>query len=117
MIKLRKRTKSSAYQTITVTELKQLQDKGEEFLLIDVRSEEEYKSGHIQGARLLPLETLANRYTELNSDNTIIVICHSGNRSHFACELLQRLNVSNIQNLEGGITAWQHAGCPSVQSF
>ncbi len=80
--------------------------------LLDVRTPGEFTSGHIKGAKLLPVQELSSRIGELSAwkDKTILVYCHSGNRSASACRTLTASGFGNIVNLQGGITAWKSAG-------
>ena len=98
---------------VNATELNDLLQSGQETLLIDVRSPGEYAhDGHIEGARLMPLQELFQKTDELPQDQEIIFICRSGNRSMVACQQMARLGYSNVKNFEGGMIAWQRAGLP-----
>lgn len=99
---------------ITAGEVTQRLDAGEPLFLLDVRSPMEYQfDGHISGSRLLPLNTLSQRLSELPGNQPIIVICRSGNRSQFACEQLAAQGFDNVSNLTGGMFAWKMAGLPT----
>jgi rhodanese-related sulfurtransferase len=102
-----------ASAAISVRDLKAKLDAREPIVLIDVRQPEEFKSGHVAGARSLPLPTLASRLDELKKDAAIYCICLSGGRSSSACDLLQRQGFTNVTNVVGGMGAWQQAGLPS----
>jgi len=96
-------------QEISVEELKQRLDNGEQLHIIDVREPEEYAEFNI-GARLIPLgRVLAMQVDELEDykDEEIIVHCRSGKRSAQACLFLETMGYSNCRNLTGGILAWQ----------
>jgi len=82
------------------------------FVFIDVRTPEEYAAGHIPGARLIPLQELPERIAEVPTDKRVYVYCHSGRRSAKASALLAGKRLTNIENVVGGITAWQDAGYP-----
>ncbi len=83
-------------------------------VLVDVRSPQEYQyDGHIEGARLLPLQALVQRYEELPRVQPIVFVCRSGNRSQVACEQLERLGFNNVKNFRGGMLAWKRAGLPT----
>ena len=82
--------------------------------LLDVRQPEEYRSGHIPGARLIPLSTLHNRLRELPKNQEIICICHSGNRSASAARQLVKAGYSAM-DLRGGLIAWSRAGLPMTK--
>lgn len=80
-------------------------------VLVDVRSEAEYREGHATGAVNIPLETLESRVQTLKSSPEVYVICQSGGRSSRAVDFLLTQNVNAI-NVSGGTSAWQHAGLP-----
>lgn len=92
---------------ITVQELKDRKESGEEFFLIDVREGFEYMVSNLDGVHI-PLGDLPNRVDEIknNKDSEVIVMCRSGGRSSKAVSFLEREGFSNIYNLKGGITAW-----------
>lgn len=90
---------------IDVHELKKKIDKGDEFMLLDVREEFEYNISNIDGT-LIPLDQLPDRLDEIDTDKEIIVMCRSGGRSAKACELLSKNGAQNIFNLKGGVNAW-----------
>ena len=80
--------------------------------IVDVRSANEWTHGHIPGALHIPLGYLADRAGEIPSSKPVVVQCQSGSRSSIAASVLERLGVSNVRNLTGGITAWAAAGLP-----
>jgi len=82
------------------------------FVFIDVRTPEEYAEGHIKGAKLIPLQELPHRLAEVPKDRQVYVYCHSGNRSARGATILAGQGFTNIENIVGGITAWQEAGYP-----
>jgi rhodanese-related sulfurtransferase len=84
-------------------------------LLIDVRTPAEFASGHIAGAINIAVETLSNRLSEVPKDKSVIVYCHTGNRSAQAASILSGAGYSNIYDM-GGILAWTAAGFPITQS-
>lgn len=78
----------------------------DQFQLLDVRQPGEYAKGHLPGARLIPLGELAERASELEDDKQIIVYCRSGVRSKTACQILTRLGLEKVLNMEGGIASY-----------
>lgn len=103
-----------SYTNEGVAEVKKRMDDGEQLLLLDVRSADEYAhDGHIPGSRLIPLPVLSQRAAELPRDRAIVVVCRSGNRSQVACDVLAKLGFDNLTNLSGGMIAWQRAGLPT----
>lgn len=85
------------------------------FMMLDVRTKDEYAEGHIKGAKLIPVQQLAERLNEVSHDKRVYVYCHSGVRSARASKLLAEHGYSNIENIEGGIVAWKDAGYPVEQ--
>jgi molybdopterin/thiamine biosynthesis adenylyltransferase/rhodanese-related sulfurtransferase len=91
---------------VSVRELKQKLDAGENFQLVDVRELFEHEIASIDGARLIPLGELSGRLSELDREQLTIVHCHSGQRSAQAVRLMREAGFSNVFNLEGGIARW-----------
>ena len=86
----------------------------EEAIVLDVRENKEYQSGHILNSIHIPQSALAKRITELEKykSRPIIVGCRSGSRSSFACGLLKKQGFESVYNLSGGVMAWQNANLP-----
>jgi rhodanese-related sulfurtransferase len=99
---------TSGFENITADDLREKMEKGEDFLLLDVRTPGEHAADAIEGSRLLPVQELSARVRELPRDKEIIVYCRVGNRSAFAAAHLARLGYT-VKNLEGGILAWNMA--------
>ena len=96
---------------ITIEELKERLDKGENLNLIDVREEYEFDEFNI-GAKLIPLGELPERLDEIKAwkDQEILIHCRSGARSGRAKEYLASEGYTNVRNVLGGMLAWQAAG-------
>lgn len=83
--------------------------------VVDVRSESEFKKGHILDSKLLPLSKLKNNELgglEKDLDAPIIVVCNTGMTSTQACQMLQKAGFTSVHNLQGGITEWKTANLP-----
>ena len=98
-----------SYQQITQEEAKEMMDT-QEVIILDVREQDEYDSGHIPGAMLLPAGTIdeataADAIPE--KDSTVLVYCRSGNRSKTASSTLADLGYTNIYEF-GGINTWPY---------
>ncbi|MFN4294498.1 MAG: rhodanese-like domain-containing protein [Thermoflexales bacterium] len=79
--------------------------------LIDVRTPEEFKSGHIPGAINIDVQVLARRLDDIPRDRAVVLYCRSGNRSSYAAQMLQRAGYAEVYDL-GGIGDWRAAGYP-----
>ena len=86
----------------------------EDFLVLDVRTAEEFRQGHIGGARWLDYYApdFAERFARLDRNATILLYCRSGNRTSRVSDLAHRLGFTRIFDLRGGILAWSRAGLP-----
>lgn len=86
----------------------------ENALILDVREDFEYRSGHIPKARHIPLRQLKDRLKDLEKykDRAIIAVCRTGSRAGRACSLLRRAGFERVHILAGGMVAWEQAGLP-----
>lgn len=80
----------------------------EEVAVIDVRTQEEYNSGHIPGAHLLPLDQLHTQLDDLDKDQPYLIVCKTGNRSLQASQQLLDNGFKHIYNMENGMNAWSY---------
>ena len=101
---------------ITVQELKEKLDKGEDFQLIDVREEFEYETSNL-GGQLIPLGGILIEADKVSKDKPVVVMCRSGKRSAAAIMQLQQLGYSNLTNLQGGILAWAAEIDPTLNVY
>ena len=89
------------------------QQKGDETLyVLDVRSPEEYASGHLPGAINIPYDQIASRIAEVPKDQDVVLYCKSGRRAGIAAEVLAGQGYTRLQHLEGDIVAWVDKGRP-----
>lgn len=86
-------------------------------LVLDVRSDSEFASGHILDAKHIPLDKLTERLGELSKykDKPVLVNCQRGGRSAKACEMLRKAEFRQVHNLQGGLEAWVLAKLPVVK--
>jgi hydroxyacylglutathione hydrolase len=96
-------------QQITVQDLHEAQG---QFHVVDVRRPAEWKSGHLVGAELRPLDTLAADAGKIDCALPAAVHCKSGYRSAIACSLLEAAGFTGAVNVIGGYDAWAAAGFP-----
>lgn len=92
---------------ITVQELKQKKESGENFILIDVREPHEHRDFNV-GGKLIPLGTVPQKLSQIEAHKgeEIVVYCRSGQRSGQAKLFLQQNGYTNVRNLTGGMLAW-----------
>jgi len=83
--------------------------------LMDVREQDEWDRGHAPAAHLVPMSRLNELLGEVPTDQTVMVVCHSGGRSARVTAALQREDY-DVVNVEGGMLAWSDAGGPIVAS-
>jgi sulfur-carrier protein adenylyltransferase/sulfurtransferase len=102
---------------MTPAELKAKMDRGDDFLLIDVREPEEYAIARIPGSRLIPRASLPERLHELSSADEIVVHCKSGVRSGMAVDFLKQAGFRRVKNLVGGILRWSDDVDPTVPKY
>jgi rhodanese-related sulfurtransferase len=101
---------------ISVQELKEMRDKGEDFQLIDVREEFEYEVSNL-GGTLIPLGGILIEADKIAKDKPVIVQCRSGKRSAAAIMQLEAIGYTNLYNLQGGIMAWASEIDPTISVY
>ena len=99
----------AVYVNITAEEAKQIMDSEESYIILDVRTQEEYDQGHIPGAIVISHEEIAEKAEDVLADKNqlILVYCRSGRRSKLAAEALVELGYTNIKEF-GGIIDWPY---------
>jgi adenylyltransferase/sulfurtransferase len=110
-------TQGSMEGEIEPTEVKAKIDRGDHFVLIDVREPHEYQICNIPQAKLIPLGDLPKRVNELNSADEIVAHCKSGMRSAKAVDFLKQAGFKKVRNMKGGILAWSDKVDPSVPKY
>lgn len=83
--------------------------------LLDVREDDEWTAGRIDGAVHIPLGELPARLAELDGDRPVVTVCRSGGRAGKAAELLTGAGLS-AEVMDGGMTAWAQAGLPMTST-
>lgn len=101
----------------TVADVKRRIDAGEKFLLVDVREESEYASGHLPGAVHMSKGVIERDIEQRVPDpNTkLILYCGGGFRSALAAENLQKMGYANVESMDGGWRGWNAAGLPTTK--
>ena len=105
-------------QTKNDIELDEFEKKmaSEKYLLVDVRTAEEFSEGHIKGA--INIDYLAENFSieiqELELESPVLLYCRSGNRSSKAMKIMKELGFKEVYNLEGGIKGWISENNPVI---
>ncbi|MCU1330176.1 MAG: moeZ 2 [Bryobacterales bacterium] len=103
---------------ISPSDVKAKLDAGEPLRLIDCREQGEYDICRIEGARLLPMNSIPKHLQELDDDGApIVVYCHHGVRSLSVVDWLRRQGVENAQSMSGGIDYWSISVDRSVPRY
>lgn len=81
--------------------------RGAQTLVLDVRTEQEVRGGHIPGALWIPVDQLESRAREVPKDRPVLVVCAAGGRSAAACDYLTGRGHENVVNVIGGMSSWR----------
>jgi rhodanese-related sulfurtransferase len=101
---------------ISVQELKDKMDAGEDFQLIDVREDFEYEMSNL-GGELIPLSGILIESNKIDKNKPVVVMCRSGKRSAAAIMQLEQQGFTDLYNLKGGILAWADEIDPEMQVY
>jgi rhodanese-related sulfurtransferase len=101
--------RGAIYMNITAEEAKKIMDSESDYVILDVRTQEEYDQGHIPGAIVISHDEIVEKAESVlkNKDPLILVYCRSGRRSKLASEELVKLGYTNIKEF-GGILDWPY---------
>ncbi|HML39127.1 MAG TPA: rhodanese-like domain-containing protein [Bellilinea sp.] len=105
-------TTAALPKEITVAEAAQLRDQGA--FILDVREQDEWNDYHIPGATLIPLGELSSRLNEVPQDQTVVVVCRSGNRSASGRDILLNAGFTQVTSMAGGVSSWRSQGLETV---
>jgi len=105
---------TDTYGDVSVSEAYDLIQNEPGLVILDVRTQTEYDDGHIEGAILIPVAELPDRFNELSADDVMLVYCRTGNRSGSAMEILGENGFSKVYHMHEGISTWISEGLPVV---
>ncbi|MEO6713581.1 MAG: adenylyltransferase/sulfurtransferase MoeZ [Mycobacteriales bacterium] len=108
---------AAAGSTITAGELKEMFDRGDDFLLVDVREPAEYDIVRIPGSVLIPKGDLPAKLSELPQDKPIVLHCKSGVRSAESLAVLKSAGFASATHVQGGVLAWVKQVDPSLPTY
>jgi rhodanese-related sulfurtransferase len=94
-----------------------MHDGAENFVLLDVREDDELEKASLSWAKHVPMARVLERLAELPTDRPIVVMCHGGSRSNRIAQYLRQNGYSDVANLTGGIDAWSEQIDPSVPVY
>ena len=98
---------------VSTLQATQLLNKGKT-LILDVRSADEFKTGHLRASKNIPLDELPARMGDLDKSSAVLVICQTDARAGRGASQLRRAGFSDVYVLEGGFAAWQSQGLPTA---
>ena len=98
--------------SISAVELHERRESGDAPVVIDVRTPDEYASGHIPGAVNIPFDQVAQRIAEIDAPHGVALYCMVGPRARKGESALLAAGYEKVLHLEGGLAAWQAAGLP-----
>ncbi|MDY6958365.1 MAG: rhodanese-like domain-containing protein [Halobacteriota archaeon] len=111
---------SQIYGDITPKEANELIDErsgDEDFVILDVRTSEEFSGGHIEGAIIIDFnsENFEDEIGKLDRNITYLIYCRTARRSSLALDIMEDLGFTDVYNLKGGIVRWEEEGFPVVR--
>jgi hydroxyacylglutathione hydrolase len=104
----------TSFAVIDVKELAKRQPKDESLYILDVRTPEEWESGHIPGAHHLELNYLEDHLQQMPRSCSFALLCRSGHRASLAASLLKKNGFPSVMNVRGGMQAWKQASLPMI---
>lgn len=107
----------TVYEEVSAKEAKKHIQEKKDIVILDVRTPREYYDGHLENAKLIPLQQLSQRISEIEElkNKEILVYCRSGNRSTVASEILKESGFKQLYNMSSGIKGWIKEGYPTVK--
>ncbi len=102
---------------MTVAQLKAELDSGANPILLDVREPDELDISRLDGVTLIPMGEIPDRYTELDPNSDIVLVCRSGSRSAKVMAFLDEMGFTRLRNLDGGMNAWATEIDPSLPVY
>ena len=102
---------------ITPREVKSMLERGEKFLLVDVREKWEFETSRIEGAVLVPMREIPANLAKFETADQIVLFCHHGIRSQDAAAWLRSQDVAGAKSMAGGIDRWSAEIDPDVARY
>ena len=103
---------------ISPSQVKALQERGDAFVLVDVREPSEYETSRIEGGKHIPMGDIPTRaHQELDPEDHIVVLCHHGVRSLTVTNWLRQQGYEKAQSMRGGIDGWARTVDPKIPLY
>jgi len=102
---------------ITPREVKSMMERGDKFLLVDVREKWEFETSWIEGAMLVPMREIPSNLAKFEQADNIVLFCHHGIRSLDAAAWLRSQEVPGAKSMAGGIDRWSAEIDPNVPRY
>jgi rhodanese-related sulfurtransferase len=103
----------AAPPSVTPQQVREMQaQKSAALYVLDVRTPEEFASGHVPGAVNIPYDQVAARLAEIPKDKEVVLYCRSGRRAGLAAAELEKAGYEDLQLMQGDMPAWEKAGLP-----
>jgi rhodanese-related sulfurtransferase len=103
----------AAPPSVTPQQVREMQvQKSAALYVLDVRTPEEFASGHVPGAVNIPYDQVAARLAEIPKDKEVVLYCRSGRRAGLAAAELEKAGYADLQLMQGDMPAWEKAGMP-----
>ena len=101
---------NSNVKNVSAEEAYKLINENKDFIILDVRTKEEFDGGHIPGAKLVPVQVLPVKLSELDEykDKPVLVYCASGGRSPRAVDTLANSDFTNLYHMNRGMSSWRY---------
>jgi rhodanese-related sulfurtransferase len=114
--------KTQNLKDITVNEaysLIQNNSENQNFIILDIRTKDEYQSGHIQNSMMIDfyLDTFENELNKLDKNKTYLIYCRTGRRTGLTLDIMEELDFLEVYNMAGGITQWKTNGYPVINNL
>ena len=114
---LMSKSENPYYPEVCDVDPKEVLEKGSQLYLVDVRQHDEFKGelGHVEGAKLVVLDTLPEHLGQIPKDQTVVFICRSGGRSARATAFALQNGFKEVYNMKGGMLLWNELNLPRTK--
>lgn len=104
----------AAPKNVTISEAEKLIKEDPKVVVVDVRTPEEFKAGHIKGAKNIDFngDDFEKQIAALDKSKTYVVHCAAGGRSTQACKVIEQVKIPSVVHMKEGFSAWEKAGKP-----